>query len=253
MRVTGSRSARGPSSTVDPQQHGLHGVSNYWCEEVPLFELKISSYDDLKNLEGEIKEELALRMSAQMSKFQDDESPILKVVVQPQIYLLTSALDQNPIRVERENMLFCLDLFTESAVFDFGSLFHKVRTDPRRACRGRLLAYPTIYCVSPQLQVHNNIISPINFAIGPQTVKELESELYMIVDWFNIGIHLGVKEHTLQFIAKDHPRDTQRCRAEMFSAWLKGEGATGWSDIVLALAKTGRKDLSNKIALKYGQ
>ena len=127
------------------QQHGLHGVSNYWCEEVPLFELKISSYDDLNklfDLEGEIKEELALRMSAQMSKFQDDESPILKVVVQPKIYLLTSALDQNPIRVERENML---DLFTESEVFNFGSLVHKVRTNPRRACRGRLLAYPQLY------------------------------------------------------------------------------------------------------------
>ena len=75
----------------------------------------------------------------------------------------------------------------------------------------------------------------------------------MIVDWFNIGIHLGVKEHILQIIAKDNPHDTQRCRAEMFSAWLKGEEeATKWSNVVLALAKTGRKDLSNKIALKYG-
>ena len=74
----------------------------------------------------------------------------------------------------------------------------------------------------------------------------------MIVDWFNVGIHLGVEEHTLQIIAKDHPHDTQRCRTEMFSAWLKGEGATGWSDIVMALAKTGRKDVSNMIAHKYG-
>ena len=42
------------------KQYGLHGVSNYWCEEVPLFELKVSSHshDDIKKLfefEGKIK------------------------------------------------------------------------------------------------------------------------------------------------------------------------------------------------------
>ena len=45
------------------QQHGLLAVSTYWCEEVPLFELKVTSRNELQtllNLEGKIREELAL-------------------------------------------------------------------------------------------------------------------------------------------------------------------------------------------------
>ena len=51
------------------QQHGLPAVSNYWCEEVPLFELKVTSRNELQTLlklEGKIREELALKINSRM-------------------------------------------------------------------------------------------------------------------------------------------------------------------------------------------
>lgn len=51
------------------QSHGLECISNYWCEEVPLFELKISSQGELKklvDLEEKIQEELATKIGKRM-------------------------------------------------------------------------------------------------------------------------------------------------------------------------------------------
>ena len=49
------------------KKYGLEGVSNYWCEDVPLFELKFSSQDCLKRLlhsEEKVQNELASRIAA---------------------------------------------------------------------------------------------------------------------------------------------------------------------------------------------
>lgn len=102
------------------QQHGLHGVSNYWCDEVPLFELKISSHDDLKKLfrlEEKIQEDIASKIKDGM--LQTEAEP-LTVLVQQSIYLLNSA--GHHCRVTKENSLMCLDLFSSSKVVDFRNL-----------------------------------------------------------------------------------------------------------------------------------
>ena len=91
------------------QQHGLHGVSSYWCDEVPLFELKISSHDDLKKLfrlEEKIQEDIASKIEARMVKQK------LTVSVKQSIYWLNSA--GHYCRVTKENSSLCLDLFSSS-------------------------------------------------------------------------------------------------------------------------------------------
>ena len=62
--------------------HGVHGVSQYWCEENPLFQLKMSRPDDLRKLfrlEKEIQKELALvinrEMKVQLQKRDPSASP----------------------------------------------------------------------------------------------------------------------------------------------------------------------------------
>lgn len=91
------------------QQHGLHGVNSYWCDKVPMFELKISSYNDLKKLfrlEEKIQEDIASKIKAHMVK------PKLTVSVKQSIYWLNSAGYQ--CRVTKENSPICLDLFSSS-------------------------------------------------------------------------------------------------------------------------------------------
>lgn len=47
---------------------------------------------------------MSARMSAEVLQFQD-ESSTLNVIVQPQVYFLTSAIDQNPIQVQQRKHL----------------------------------------------------------------------------------------------------------------------------------------------------
>lgn len=103
------------------QQHDLHGVSNYWCDEVPLFELKISSHDDLKklfHLEEKIQEDIASKIKARVFK---PKAELLTVSVQQSIYWLNSA--GHHCRVTKENSSICLDLFSSSKVVKFRNQF----------------------------------------------------------------------------------------------------------------------------------
>ena len=129
------------------QQHGLPAVSNYWCEEVPLFELKGTSQNELQkllNLEGKIREELALKINSRM-KAQLEHSasaappPDLHVVVEPQLYLIIpdhTHMDGKPIRIENKNFAECMALFGESGLFDFGAVFRASRANLERQDTG---------------------------------------------------------------------------------------------------------------------
>ena len=129
------------------QQYGLPAVSNYWCEEVPLFELKGTSRNELQkllNLEGNIREELALKINSRMrAQLEPSGSatppPDLHVLVEPQLYLISpdhTYMDGIPIRIENKNFAECMALFGESGVFDFGAIFRASRDNPERQDTG---------------------------------------------------------------------------------------------------------------------
>ena len=129
------------------QRNGMAATTNYWCEEAPLFEVKVSSKENLKQLlrlEVKIKEELALkiatRMTAQLESPDASVSfPHLHALVQPQVYLMVC--DRNVkrdelIRVTTTNLGYCMGLFAESNIFNFGDLFRKYRANPSGTDKG---------------------------------------------------------------------------------------------------------------------
>ena len=125
------------------RRHGMEGVTNYWCGEMPLFELKVSSHDDLKKLlciERKVKEELASKIATHMTaQLQSPDDSVLSpsvhvqvhVQVQPQVYLLIPDYPNKSgkaILVTKENITACMSLFGRSFVFDFGALLRASRT-----------------------------------------------------------------------------------------------------------------------------
>lgn len=126
------------------QQHGLHSISNYWCEDAPLFELKGTSRNELEkllSLEGEIQKELALKINMRMktllqqSSATTSSSPSLHVLVQPQLYLLIpdyTHMDGKLIQITETNITECMTLFGESLLFDFGAVFRASRNNSGR-------------------------------------------------------------------------------------------------------------------------
>ena len=91
-----------------------------------------------------------------------------------------------------------------------------------------------------------------NVHVGPENLRQLLNELHEVVDWFHLGIQLGVSEYHLQMISEAHPRDPTRCRTEMLSLWMKTTSELKWSTVVQALAMIGSRTLSGILAQKYG-
>ena len=132
------------------QQHGLHGVSNYWCEEVPLFELNGTSPLELQkllSLESSICGHLASKLSTRMKDIQQ-ESEVrtaeelrldVRVEVHSQIYLIIpdyAQKDGRLVQLTKDNFTGCVEVFVASPVFDFGALFRALRANPSREDTG---------------------------------------------------------------------------------------------------------------------
>ena len=85
---------------------------------------------------------------------------------------------------------------------------------------------------------------------GPPTLQQLFEDLSGIVEWYQLGIQLGISGVQLKSI-RCRNDDVRGRRCEMLSMWLKITPQPTWAAIVNALAGIGRKNLADKMALKY--
>lgn len=118
------------------KEYGLGGVSNYWCEDVPLFELKLSSDENFKRFlhsEGKVQSDLASRIGTML--VQQRKLPSHGAVsVHTEVYMLTphpERKDASIVQVSSQNLAKCIATWRGSKVFDFGTLFHEYRSDHR--------------------------------------------------------------------------------------------------------------------------
>ena len=82
------------------------------------------------------------------------------------------------------------------------------------------------------------------------TLKDLSSELEPVVDWYTLGIKLGVEDHKLKEIEEQY-HDPQRRKHEVLSRWLrKGRNCT-WRRVVEVLMQMGEMVVADTIKLKY--
>ena len=114
---------------------GVKGVSNYWCEDVPLFELKLSSQDGFKRFlrsQERVQNELASRIAAMLAQQHKSSGPVV-VTAHTEVYMLTprpERKDARIVRVSSEKELdTCTTLWRESEVFNFGALFRAFSKD----------------------------------------------------------------------------------------------------------------------------
>ena len=77
--------------------------------------------------------------------------------------------------------------------------------------------------------------------------------LIQTVEWYNIGLQLGVEDAELKVIQQNYPRDTEACKREMFSAWLKKTSSPPYQQLVEALRAVGENREANRLCKKYGK
>ena len=117
------------------KKYGVAGVSNYWCEDVALFEFKPSSQNNLKRFlhsAEKVQNELASRVAAMLAEKQRSSEP-LTVYAHTEVYMLTprpETKDAHVIRVSSEKDLATVTtIWKESEVFNFEVLFRAFRMD----------------------------------------------------------------------------------------------------------------------------
>ena len=64
------------------------------------------------------------------------------------------------------------------------------------------------------------------------------------VDWYNIGIELGLETHVLKIIERDHPSQNATCFQKTLDKWLTSnkDDAT-WSTLEVAITNVNRAQL----------
>lgn len=80
----------------------------------------------------------------------------------------------------------------------------------------------------------------------------------IILEWYNLGLALGLLPHTLDTIQSQNA-DPSTCRRTMLTDWLKKKdqvpqnGSPSWRTLVIALrsATVNREDIANDIAQKH--
>ena len=63
------------------------------------------------------------------------------------------------------------------------------------------------------------------------------------VDWYNIGIELGIEHHVLNVTEKDHPQQSVICFRKVLDKWLKLIPNATWRMLEVALTNVRRQQL----------
>ena len=77
--------------------------------------------------------------------------------------------------------------------------------------------------------------------------------LIQTVEWYNIGLQLGVENAELKVIQQNNPRDSEACKREMFSTWLRKASSHSYQQVVEALQAVGENREANRLCKRYGK
>lgn len=70
-----------------------------------------------------------------------------------------------------------------------------------------------------------------------------------MIEWFSIGLQLGVEKCELEIIERDYSRLKDR-KTKMFSAWLRTCYNANYHDLIKALDATGESKAAQQIRAK---
>ena len=73
------------------------------------------------------------------------------------------------------------------------------------------------------------------------------------VEWYDLGLQLGVEDAELKVIQKNNPGDLRACRRDMFRAWLRIASHPSYKQLVDALLAVREDSEAKHICEKHGK
>ena len=116
------------------------------------------------------------------------------------------------------------------------------------------LVFVTLLCMA-RSRAYTSEVQATNVALASPTdsalnLKNLSSELATVINWFLLGINLGLQKHELTKIERDYQGNDRR-RVEMLNLWLQRTPNATWEDVVDALQQMGENRVAENIREKY--
>jgi len=91
--------------------------------------------------------------------------------------------------------------------------------------------------------------TPIQQGSKEPLLQDLVAHVHTI-DWYNLGLQLGLNDYTLQLIQADERKNQEQLRC-MFRKWLKVCENPAWNDIVKALKAIGENNLGARLEQQF--
>lgn len=107
-----------------------------------------------------------------------------------------------------------------------------------------LADYDVIFCLNANIANADAQIPKLS------DVTNLE---VLIMNWFNLGLKLGITEYELCVIEDNYPRDNKACKRKMFSTWLKLNPNSSYPKLIKALQEIGEMTIANDLCRKHGK
>ena len=83
------------------------------------------------------------------------------------------------------------------------------------------------------------------------TLRNLATELQEVVDWYRVGLSLGIKSYQLEEIRINRMGDAMHCKLSMLDSWLRGDVEASWSKLAGALEESNHSFIADRIREKY--
>jgi len=92
----------------------------------------------------------------------------------------------------------------------------------------------------------------LHLVSGALCIQVLSDKLSNVTDWYQLGMKLGIPDHKLDEIQRNHPHDgVSRWRDEVLSLWLQLIPNASWRNVIRALQQMGERALAEKIRHKH--
>ena len=82
------------------------------------------------------------------------------------------------------------------------------------------------------------------------TIVQLNS--LEVIEWFSLGLKLGLSEYELQTIDYDNPKSSKACKRMMFSKWLEVDINASYKKLIFALEEISLVKVANDLREHYG-
>ena len=74
-----------------------------------------------------------------------------------------------------------------------------------------------------------------------------------VLDWFTLGLKLGLSSYNLDTIQEDYPRGNKACKRVMFHQWLKRDVDSSYKKLIYALEEMGEFKIASDLRKQYGE